>query len=557
MNAPSTPTTADEVIVQLPLDDNLVESPFNPRKTYDAVSLRELADTMLPPLGRVHQAIVVRPVDLEGTPGHEIVFGHRRQRAARLAGLATIPAVVRPMSDEEARVAQLVENLQREDVHPLQEADAMHELRRRHGASIEVLMQRSGKSRSYVYNSLSLATAHDTVRVYLAEGLIDREVAVEVARLPNPLQPQALDVVGGMSSRNATAELRARWACKLGTAPFDTRSTKLVPAAGACTACPKRSDAEESLVKDYGPGVCLDRECFRTKTAQAEVAKAAALPPVQQGGKVKAGPTGGREGTEHFAPSAPRFGADAEQLTREEHAVQSNWMAVLRAVMESAANRARSVDDLRFLVLRELELAGNDFGNMAEAVLGVDFDAADDDRNRRQRRVDAVASMSPDQLATLLILVAVEGGPLYTVVDPEASRLQQRINFARQFGVDPTAVPDPSVQPPAQPAPAPASTPSTAGAGANKTIGKAGKPAVAYRCPLTGSTWSGRGLQPRWLKAALADGRKLAEFQVAAGKPAKAEQPKKAGKPAKVKDDAGDAGERDTKTLALFGDHRP
>ena len=64
-------------------------------------------------------------------------------------------------------------------------------------------------------------------------------------------------------------------------------------------------------------------------------------------------------------------------------------------------------------------------------------------------------------------------------------------------------------------------------------------------------------MQPRWLKAALADGRKLAEFQVAAGKPAKAEQPKKAGKPAKVKDDAGDAGERDTKTLALFGDHRP
>ena len=159
-----------ETITMLPLA-RLRESPFNPRRRYNEASLLELAETMLPPTGRVHQPIVVRPlVQADVEHDHEIVFGHRRFRAAGIAGLEEIPAIVRAMTDEEAQLAQVVENLQREDVSPLEEADALHTLRREHGQSIEDLMKHAGKSRSYVFNRLRLATAHDKVREAVADG---------------------------------------------------------------------------------------------------------------------------------------------------------------------------------------------------------------------------------------------------------------------------------------------------------------------------------------------------------------------------------------------------
>ena len=266
-----------EQIIEIPLR-KLRESPVNPRKTFNEASLRELAETMMPPHGRVHQAIVVRPLaqaDIEAE--YEIVFGHRRFRAAGLARLEAIPAVVRDMSDKEVAIAQGVENLQREDVSPIEEADNFNLLRHQHGMPIEELMERSGKGRTYVFNALKLATAHDVVRQAVADKIIGGEIAKEIARVPNPLQPKALEAVTepdyegdtgarrAMSFRRAKGILQSRFQLSLLAAPFDTLSITLVPGVSACDACPKRSDNELALFEQCGPDVCTDPDCFATK----------------------------------------------------------------------------------------------------------------------------------------------------------------------------------------------------------------------------------------------------------------------------------------------------
>lgn len=266
-----------ETITMLALA-RLHESPFNPRRRYNEASLAELADTMRPPTGRVHQPIVVRPlVQADVEHDHEIVFGHRRFRAAAIAGLDEIPAIVRAMTDEEAQLAQVVENLQREDVSPLEEADALHTLRREHGQSIEDLMRHAGKSRSYVFNRLRLATAHAKVREPVADGSVGAEVAQEVARLPNPLQPEALKAMFTeewrdgkreavcVSYRRAKAILADRFQLTLDEAPFDLFDVRLVPKAGCCQQCHKNTSNDETLASEWGAGVCTDIECFEAK----------------------------------------------------------------------------------------------------------------------------------------------------------------------------------------------------------------------------------------------------------------------------------------------------
>lgn len=102
--------------------EQLRESPFNPRKTFTAIG--ELADNIKAE-GRIHQPLLVRPVwtNTPDTERYEIIFGHRRYRAAEAAGLATVPCMVRAMTDAEARSAQIAENLARSDVHPIEEAE--------------------------------------------------------------------------------------------------------------------------------------------------------------------------------------------------------------------------------------------------------------------------------------------------------------------------------------------------------------------------------------------------------------------------------------------------
>ena len=129
-------------------------NPEQPRQVFSEEALAELADSIR--AQGVLQPILVRPVSPSGESRYEIVAGERRWRASQLAGQRTIPALVREMSAEQALAIALIENLQREDLNPMEEAAGFKELRDRFGLSQDEIAARVGKSRSAVANTLRL-----------------------------------------------------------------------------------------------------------------------------------------------------------------------------------------------------------------------------------------------------------------------------------------------------------------------------------------------------------------------------------------------------------------
>lgn len=145
----------------------LVPGKHQPRKLFDHAALAELAVSIR------HQG-VIQPLLVRLLPGmpqrYEIVAGERRWRAARMAGLTEVPVIVTEYTDKEAMTVALVENLQREDLNPMEEAEALQALREAHGLSQEALAEQLGKSRSAVANSLRLLQLPSTMRDALARG---------------------------------------------------------------------------------------------------------------------------------------------------------------------------------------------------------------------------------------------------------------------------------------------------------------------------------------------------------------------------------------------------
>lgn len=182
--------------------DLIQESPFNPRKSYDQAALVELADTIRE-MGVLHP-ILVRParINVTSSPedgtidGFEIVCGHRRFRAAKLAQERTIRATVSDLTDAESARLQTIENLQREDLDPIEAAEGYSEYIRHHGVTKDQLADHIKKSRTYVYNQLKLNSLCELGRKHVRSRALDVELAIEIARLPTEeLQLEALDLV--------------------------------------------------------------------------------------------------------------------------------------------------------------------------------------------------------------------------------------------------------------------------------------------------------------------------------------------------------------------------
>lgn len=145
---------------------------FQPRRQLAEDGLAELADSIREQ--GVLQPLVVRPrAASDGQAGWEIVAGERRWRAAKLAGLATVPVVVRELDDQSALAVALIENLQREDLNPLDQAESLARLAREFGLTHDQVAQAVGRSRASVSNLLRLLDLHDDVKGMLANGEID------------------------------------------------------------------------------------------------------------------------------------------------------------------------------------------------------------------------------------------------------------------------------------------------------------------------------------------------------------------------------------------------
>ena len=139
-------------------------NPYQPRKVFDEVAIKELSDSIKE--HGILQPIIVRKTGMT----YEIVVGERRFRAAKLAGLEEIPAVVRELTDEETMELAILENLQREDLTPIEEAEAYHNLMENLKLTQEQLAFRLGKSRSHIANHVRLLSLPKKIRDTISEG---------------------------------------------------------------------------------------------------------------------------------------------------------------------------------------------------------------------------------------------------------------------------------------------------------------------------------------------------------------------------------------------------
>lgn len=258
MNAPVQPQ--GEQIVMLPVE-LLDDSPTNPRTAYTGIE--ELGQSMRE--SGVIQPLIVRPVGER----FELAAGHRRKRGAIAAGLTVVPCVVRHYSDEQIIEAQLIENIQRADIEPMDEGESYRRLMSM-GRTIDQICDRVGKSRSWVYGRVKLCGLIEPGKNALAAGKISASVALLIARRPAEDQEKALHAVmpyeGGpaWSYREAVERLE-RFQVRLPLlheAPFHRERTTWTSGLEClpCSECPKV--AQDAA----GADICTDASCWEAKT---------------------------------------------------------------------------------------------------------------------------------------------------------------------------------------------------------------------------------------------------------------------------------------------------
>ena len=166
-----------------------------PRKDFDEQALSELADS-------IARHGLLQPIAVRATAGgaYKIIAGERRWRAARLAGLSEVPVVIKDVTDAEAMELALIENLQREDLDPVEEAMGYRQLMERCELTQEQTAQKIGKSRSAIANSLRLLNLPEDVLAFLKEGKLSTGHAKVLLGLPDAaLQSQAAEAVVGQN----------------------------------------------------------------------------------------------------------------------------------------------------------------------------------------------------------------------------------------------------------------------------------------------------------------------------------------------------------------------
>jgi ParB/RepB/Spo0J family partition protein len=286
---------------EIPLD-LLDDNPLNPRRTIDEGALAELAASIQQ--SGLSQSLLVRPApDQDGLVEErfQIVCGHRRSRACALAGMETARCEVREMTDAEAAEIALVDNLQREDVGALEEAEAFGALLALHG-TVETVAARVGKDVGHVAKRLKLRTLGVWQRDALHQKLITVDHALLLARMGTEEQDAALkwalDPHAGSKTPvdkviEASAETLAEgrknrylgfyWepesvkqlkqhieetsGRKLSRAPWDLDDAQLVAEVGACSSCPSNTKANTALFADLAieEATCADGACFEQK----------------------------------------------------------------------------------------------------------------------------------------------------------------------------------------------------------------------------------------------------------------------------------------------------
>jgi len=215
---------------------------------------------------------------------YELVAGERRWRAAKMAGLTEIAATVRTLDKKTVLEIQVIENLQRQDLSPLEEAQGFGELVGSHGYTAESLAKKIGKSRAYIYGMLKLNSLPEIAVRAINEGTISKSHGELIARLPNEKLREKFAnqviagsrrwdnesmsyITGPLSLRETKAVQESQYMVELKGAPFSIKDAKLVAEAGACSTCPKMTGNARDLFPDGRADMCTDPVCYSSKVS--------------------------------------------------------------------------------------------------------------------------------------------------------------------------------------------------------------------------------------------------------------------------------------------------
>lgn len=592
-------------------------SPTNPRKHFDPVALADLARSI-----KEHgllQPILVRPIAPAGGVEYEIVAGERRWQASKLPEAGepyTIMAIARAMTDFEVLEVQVIENLKRTDLHPLEEAAGYEALLRKPDglqgyANVDELAARVGKSPSFIWQRRKLLALGPEAREAFLAGKLQVSIAILVARLQPADQAEATQAIlrgwGGdsMSYKTAAEHIHRNYFLELDKAIFKITDAALVPGAGSCRDCTKRTGANPDLFDDVKKhDTCTDAKCYAAKedahraqlkaTAEAEGKtvitgkEAKAARPQQHGGLKgyleldRTHYTLGDKPLRQLLGKALAKGTPETQLLEDPHTKalvevvrEADALAVLKeagviktakmpttgAAERDADRKAKAERAWRGLVAEECvrlaavpnaafragllwtvaaKLWGELHSDVQKLVLKLlgwpPLRSSWDHSGTHGPGITAaqhIAALNADQLAAYFVAVAIAGD---TQVSNQSTERKPELLLATAaaLGVDVPAIkaaskaatgevrkttPDKTAAERARKKAAEL-TPETALAGALKAAAKKAatkattRPSIRYRDAATGSTWSGRGLQPQWLKLALASGRTLNEFDI-------------------------------------------
>ena len=179
-----------KAIISIPID-KVAPNPYQPRKEFSVSSLEELAAS-------IKEYGVLQPINVRkiGDSGYELVSGERRLRASKLAGMSYVPAVIIEVIEQDSAVIALIENLQREDLNFMEEAEGYHNLINDHGMTQEELAKKVGKKQSTIANKLRLLKLNKSIKRTILENELTERHARALLKLPEEaLQEKALNSI--------------------------------------------------------------------------------------------------------------------------------------------------------------------------------------------------------------------------------------------------------------------------------------------------------------------------------------------------------------------------
>ncbi len=245
---------------------NLKKAAYNPRRIYPNGSAEDLKSSI--GVNGIIDPLIVRPIAPTAKGKFEIVCGHRRFDSANALKMKTAPCIVRDYDDDQARKVALIENIQRETLHPMDEAEFYATLLTSLG-ELDKVVSTVGKRRDHVLRRLKLIQLAPEIKKSFLGGKLNLDAVSLLARMPEKVQSKIYkgNVRYGELSIGQINNSIQGFMLDLSKVPWKLDDAKLVPTAGDCLSCPKRTGSQPELFPEVKKGdACTDPECFQSKT---------------------------------------------------------------------------------------------------------------------------------------------------------------------------------------------------------------------------------------------------------------------------------------------------